>query len=152
MNGARDVYLVLQVDPSADPIVIKAAYRALARRYHPDGAAPDAARMSEINRAYALLIDPDLRRRHDEGRAGSSTLRQAASAGPRPAPVPFTPASSGTLDFGRYMGWRIADLARHDPDYLRWLARHSSGIRYRELIARVLAPEPDPNRRASSVR
>jgi hypothetical protein len=55
------------------------------------------------------------------------------------------------LDFGRYLGWRITDLARHDPDYLRWLSRHSSGIRFRNAIARVLPREPDLQRRASSV-
>ena len=42
------------------------------------------------------------------------------------------------LDFGRYEGWRLRELARRDPDYLRWLARHSSGIRYRTAIEQVL--------------
>lgn len=43
-----------------------------------------------------------------------------------------------TLDFGHYAGRAIADLAREDPDYLRWLARHPSGVRYRAEIQRVL--------------
>jgi len=48
--------------------------------------------------------------------------------------------------------WRtVPDIARHDPDYLRWLARHSSGIRFREAIARALPREPDLQRRANSV-
>jgi curved DNA-binding protein CbpA len=156
MAGVPNAYLVLQVDPSADEIVIQAAYRALARRYHPDGVAPDAARMADLNRAYQLLRDPDARRRHDAERAAGRT--QA---------IPIQPAAQGrvepwrarredamahsVLDFGRYMGWRIADLARHDPDYLRWLCRHSSGIRFREAIARVMPREPDLERRASSV-
>jgi hypothetical protein len=42
------------------------------------------------------------------------------------------------LDFGRYEGWSIADLARRDPDYLRWLRRHSSGIRFRREIDATL--------------
>jgi hypothetical protein len=33
----------------------------------------------------------------------------------------------------------IAELAETDPDYLSWLARHPSGVRYRSEIARVLA-------------
>ena len=45
---------------------------------------------------------------------------------------------SAVIDFGRYAGWRLADLARTDPDYLRWLSRHSSGIRYRRQIADLL--------------
>lgn len=44
-----------------------------------------------------------------------------------------------TLDFGHYAGRSIAELAEADPDYLRWLARHPSGARYRAEIQRVLA-------------
>lgn len=44
------------------------------------------------------------------------------------------------LDFGHYAGQSIAELARVDPDYLRWLARHPSGARYRAEIERVLGP------------
>ena len=43
------------------------------------------------------------------------------------------------IDFGRYAGWSIKQLARHDPDYLRWLSRHSSGIRYRRVIEEAFA-------------
>lgn len=43
-----------------------------------------------------------------------------------------------TIDFGHHAGRSIADLANEDPDYLRWLARHPSGARYRAAIARVL--------------
>jgi hypothetical protein len=60
-------------------------------------------------------------------------------------------ATPGVLDFGRYAGWRLADLARHDPDYLRWLSRHSAGIRFREQIARLLPREPDLGRRANAI-
>lgn len=43
------------------------------------------------------------------------------------------------LDFGHHAGRTIAELAESDPDYLHWLARHPSGIRYRAEITRVLA-------------
>jgi hypothetical protein len=43
------------------------------------------------------------------------------------------------LDFGHHAGLTIEELAQSDPDYLRWLARHPSGVRYRAEIARVLA-------------
>lgn len=46
---------------------------------------------------------------------------------------------STRLDFGHHAGRSIAELAVLDPDYLRWLARHPSGVRYRAEIARVLA-------------
>ncbi len=43
------------------------------------------------------------------------------------------------LDFGHHAGRTIAELASIDPDYLHWLARHPSGVRYRAEIARVLS-------------
>lgn len=42
------------------------------------------------------------------------------------------------IDFGHYAGRSIDELASSDPDYLRWLARHPSGFRYRAEIERVL--------------
>ena len=46
---------------------------------------------------------------------------------------------STRIDFGHHAGRTISELAETDPDYLRWLARHPSGIRYRAEIERVLA-------------
>ncbi len=65
-----DYYKVLQVDPQAEEEVIEAAYRRLARKYHPDVyAGPDASeRMRELNRAYALLKDPAKRQEYDAAR------------------------------------------------------------------------------------
>ena len=45
---------------------------------------------------------------------------------------------STRLDFGHHAGHTIEELAASDPDYLRWLARHPSGFRYRAEIERVL--------------
>ena len=74
----RDVYEVLQVSPNAEPEVIDAAYRRLARKYHPDTSArPDAhSRMQEINWAYELLKDPRKRSRYDASR---QTTRQSST-------------------------------------------------------------------------
>lgn len=150
-----DAYRVLQVDPAAEPAVIHAAYRVLARRYHPDGTQPHTARMAGLNRAYALLRDPDARRRYDAARAAGDRAPVARQPVAHPwrrgAAAAAEGAVPGILDFGRYVGWRLDDLVRHDPDYLRWLSRHSSGIRFREQIARLLPREPDLVRRAKSV-
>jgi hypothetical protein len=54
-------------------------------------------------------------------------------------PGQVTTFDSSTLDFGHHAGRTIAELAVSDPDYLRWLARHPSGVRYRVEINRVLA-------------
>jgi hypothetical protein len=57
--------------------------------------------------------------------------------------VPVGPGAASSfdpsrLDFGHYAGRTIEELANEDPDYLRWLERHPSGVRYRGEIQRVL--------------
>ena len=61
----KDLYEILGVAPGASPIVIKAAYRRLAKQHHPD-AGGDRALFEEIQRAYDILSDPEKRRRYDE--------------------------------------------------------------------------------------
>src|SRR5688500_20083894 len=62
-----DLYAVLGVDRAAEPEVIDAAYRALARKYHPDvnHAADAAERTRTLNAAYRTLQDPVTRERYD---------------------------------------------------------------------------------------
>ena len=65
MSSFTDHYQVLGLSPQAEDVVIVAAYRALASRYHPDKfTGPDATiahrRMAQINAAYAVLSDPAL--------------------------------------------------------------------------------------------
>ena len=66
----KDHYRVLGVIQDAEDIVIKAAYRALAQRYHPDKWAnsPEEAtvRMSEINKAFTVLSDRIKRKQYDK--------------------------------------------------------------------------------------
>jgi DnaJ-like protein len=64
IEAAGNLYRTLQVDPSAEDIVIHAAYRALIKRHHPDaGGDPDI--MLALNAAYATLGDPAARRTYD---------------------------------------------------------------------------------------
>lgn len=65
------LYDLLEVSPNASPEVIKAAYRQLALKYHPDKQ-PDARsrqraeeRMKQINAAYEILSDPARRAEYD---------------------------------------------------------------------------------------
>lgn len=84
-----DPYKILQVDPEAEDEVIEAAYRRLARKYHPD-VSPDpesVARMVLINKAWELLQDPFRRAAVDRARAraaGSETPRAAGAASTAP--------------------------------------------------------------------
>ena len=65
-------YAILHVLPSAEIDVIKAAYKALARKYHPDTFNGDKAyagkRMQEINDAFAVIGDPEKRKKYDAER------------------------------------------------------------------------------------
>jgi len=138
---AFDPYAVLQVVPGADQEVVHAAFKALALKYHPDHDATRRAadKMAELNRAYALLRDERARAAYDRSRrvtiAGVSV---AATSRPSSAAAPAVASPGSVLTFGRYSGWSLRDIARRDPDYLLWLSRHSSGIRYRTEIYSIL--------------
>ncbi|MEX1169577.1 MAG: DnaJ domain-containing protein [Chloroflexota bacterium] len=201
-----DAYRVLQVDPEAEDEVIRAAYRRLARRYHPDltSSAEAAARMAAINAAWELIGKPSARAAYDRGRAASATGHRPAARGrgdgasaapptgeavstagfsspsgaPRPpetvsrdwtsgrstqgggydasmrapdgtgaaGPPPGRPSGS-VLNFGRYSGWSLGEIARQDLDYIEWLDRTPIGRTYREEIDAILR---DTGRRRSA--
>src|SRR5580692_6563978 len=64
----KDYYDILGVAPDASGEEIKRAYRALARRHHPDVAADKSKaehRFKEINEAYEVLSDPNKRAQYD---------------------------------------------------------------------------------------
>jgi DnaJ-class molecular chaperone len=66
----RDPYEILGLKRDADDAAIKAAYRKLAKRHHPDlhpGDARAAERFQELNNANDLLSDPEKRARFDRG-------------------------------------------------------------------------------------
>ena len=63
-------YELLEINESASQEVIKAAYRALAKKYHPDtfkGSATEREKsMAELNAAFDVLSDPIKRKKYDE--------------------------------------------------------------------------------------
>ena len=69
----RDYYEILGVDRGASADDLKSAFRALARKYHPDINKDHNAeeKFKEINEAYAILSDPEKRSAYDRyGHAG----------------------------------------------------------------------------------
>ena len=65
----RDYYEVLGVDKNADDAALKKAYRALAKKYHPDmnpGDKEAEKKFKEASEAYAVLSDPEKRRQYDQ--------------------------------------------------------------------------------------
>jgi len=139
----RDPYRILQVQPDADPDVMKAAYRVLARKVHPDAGAPldEAAerRMTDLNWAYSLVRDPVKRVVWESARrrAPPPTPAESATHGAPRGPL-GADGGEQRLDFGRYEGWTLGEIAQRDLTYLDWLRRHASGARYRDAIAILL--------------
>jgi curved DNA-binding protein CbpA len=196
-----DPYKILLVDSEAEFEVIEAAYRRLARKYHPDVSdTPETReRMVAINGAWEELRTPERRAKADRARAraaaaptptapappqppyatrppkpsaigtqagaptpapGDGSLRAAAQPRPgesflhtqRGVPVghdraggrvtstetwagpPPGNASGSVIAFGRYRGWSIGEIARHDMGYLEWLERSPSGRPFRPEV------------------
>ena len=145
-------YQVLQVDSAADSDIISTVYRRLELRYHPDRDPSQEAqrRMRELNEAYAVLKDPEQRAHYDEElsvrrdrRATDRYVRRAmpphmtengafGEAGP-----PVGRPSGSIVDFGRYRGWSLGQIATHDPDFLEWLERSPAGRHLRGEIAGI---------------
>ncbi|HVQ22300.1 MAG TPA: DnaJ domain-containing protein, partial [Candidatus Saccharimonadia bacterium] len=165
---ALDPYRVLGVDQRATHEVIREAYRALARKFHPDIASGREAqrRMVQINAAWELIGDKQ--RRAEWDRANGQTVaaqRDRATNGDGVAPPPphaghYAPGShdwtkgmppgtgaagpppgrpSGSvLRFGRHLGWSLGEIARVDPGYLLWLESRPEGSPYTGEIDAIL--------------
>ena len=76
----RDPYTVLGLSPTASNDEVKAAYRKLAKKYHPD-LNPDSTeaekKMQELNEAYDIIISG----RYQPGTYGASGANRASGAG-----------------------------------------------------------------------
>jgi curved DNA-binding protein CbpA len=70
MINGKTYYEILGVLPDAEDIVIRAAYRSLSQKYHPDKWTDDkkfsTERMSNINRSYEILSDATKRAKYDD--------------------------------------------------------------------------------------
>jgi curved DNA-binding protein CbpA len=99
-------YVVLGIAEDADEEMIRRAFRALARRYHPDvGVGSSPVEFHRAREAYETLADPERRRRYD---------RQLRDARARPVVVrevivswPFaeSPLRSRRSSFGVPRTW-----------------------------------------------
>lgn len=78
----KDYYEILGVSKDADDAALKKAYRALAKKYHPDtnpGDAAAAEHFKEASEAYGVLSDPEKRRQYDQ--FGSAAFDGSGGAG-----------------------------------------------------------------------
>ena len=112
----KDYYKALGVAKTAKPAEIKAAYRKLARKYHPDANKGDASaeeRFKEISEAYSVLSDEKRRKEYDEARSlfgggfrvptGQPARRRAASAASTSATSSAAPGTA-TAALGDLLG------------------------------------------------
>lgn len=170
---------MLGVSADADEEAIAAAYRKLAKRYHPDHRPDDeeaAVRMSEINMAYAILRDSqaEMHARHsardrpvERERAPGSWLPAGVrrALGPEllaaldPDEEVMVVTDAATWDSFRVrlavsdqrLLWLRADAPTDRVRYLRWRAVRSVEGRLRRPRRRVgeLRVEPHSGRRVS---
>ena len=156
-----DHYLVLGVPWTADAATVRAAYVALAKRYHPDVATgnPELAAINfrQIADAYRTLSEPESRARYDaKVRAALDAARAARSrvprrAGPMPASLPHAHAAArrrsltvvavvvlAFLGLGGYLATR----ARWDATSDAMLAR--SALPSESQVPSKLKPRPLP--------
>ena len=82
-SKTKDYYKVLNVPNDADDRNIKRQYRSLTKKFHPDKAISQGVtkeqaekKMAEINEAYEVLSDPELRARFDRGDDPNSQEQQ----------------------------------------------------------------------------
>lgn len=76
-----DYYRILQVRPDAEQEVVEAAYKRLAKKYHPhtNKGPAAAARMTKLNIAYETIGDRRRRRDYDSRRRTASSADVRAS-------------------------------------------------------------------------
>lgn len=130
----KDYYRILGVDRNASDKDIKAAYRKLARKYHPDVNPGDKAaeeKFKEVSEAYEVLSNKEKRARYDQF---GQYWEQAGAAGAQPGWETFT------FDYGGPGGERIDFGESGFSDFFEMLFGQSRGRGGAATTRRTRAP------------
>ena len=68
MDLRKNYYEILGVSPTIEPETLKAVFKALSKKYHPDttAKASTSKRFRDIQEAFDVLKDPELRKNYDQ--------------------------------------------------------------------------------------
>lgn len=150
----------LQVAHDASPEAIRAAYRALCKKYHPDQNRqnPDANRiMSLINRSYYILSDPKRRSAHDQWIAARTAKQDPEKiASPMPGgfrkvqePLPYAKLAVWLLSVGLaiaalayYTAQQRQDAPFAPPPPQKAAAHRVNGSGFRRPMSPQTTPPP----------
>lgn len=134
-SAVKDLYSILGVAPHAPQAVIKAAYRALAKQYHPDGdGIDDPDRFIKLKEAYDVLSDDKRRAEYDESLLVNSRTAGRANRG----------GDDGSLDPDKVWSVKIKLRPEIESIYLT-LNKYSTALGNRFRIAVIEGKcEEDP--------
>lgn len=155
-----NAYDILQVSPVADAAVIRAAYRSLIQRYHPDrnpGDAQAAQHAALLTKAYELLADPEQRAAYDS-QLNAERVGTLATHEPLSAAMPKSrQRHTTTRPKAAAMPWALGVAALLVFSLLVWtVLRFTSGNSQRmppdkqlaEIRAQIESPQtPEAERR-----
>ncbi len=120
MADKRDYYEILGVPKTADDAEIKKAYRALAKKYHPDMNPdnPEEAekKFKEASEAYGVLSDPEKRKQYDQfGHAAFEAGAGGAGGAYDFSGMDFGDIFSDLFGFGDIFGGSRRGASRNGP-------------------------------------
>ena len=140
----KDYYKTLGVNKSSSLKEIKAAYRKLARKYHPDVNPNDKEaenKFKDISEAYEVLSDSDKREKYDKYGQNWETMQQGGFAGPAGGfnfNVGNVGGGDGNSGFSHFFEMLFGDLIKNDgyaggKQYTEY-RNHSKGEDYESTI------------------